>query len=225
MYTGASNLPKNRVTLTLLLESNISVGAFITRKLNLAFCVNEAIAMMNPLVIILLCFVFSFIGCSHKKQSEIKSNEFHQAQVASTPTYSTKRIHENTGVISIAGPTIIAYFVTTQKEIDQDSGGNISEALGDFQTFVNNIDQYSMTKGIRIYQTYKDTIRYKIGRKLEVFHPKVDSEKVGYIFINQQKKLKIQYGVMTDEDILGFAEEIFKIDSLAAKYVRPDQGD
>jgi len=125
------------------------------------------------------------------------------AMIAVTPTAFAKKPE----TFKITGPTIIAFSrPVSQAEIDD--GGDLSEALSDFQYYVDSLEKPLHEAGITLYETYTLSFQIQIKGKLHLF--KNGKEGVGYYFITPGKKPQIQYGVMTDADILDIAGKYFR---------------
>lgn len=106
------------------------------------------------------------------------------------------------------GPTVVAFFEpVTQAKLDKDPDTN--EALADFQLYAANVRRPLMNSGIEFHELYAHSFRLRVGNQLITFRPaKMD---VGYYLIAPGKKPRIEYGVITDADLLHLANEYFGI--------------
>lgn len=109
-------------------------------------------------------------------------------------------------VFDIHGPTIVAFFApTTGKELKNDA--DIDEALGDFQLYYSQASAPLRKAGIDFPGTDTLTFNLRIGKKLRRYRMRKIG--VGYFFITPGKEPHIEYGVMTDADLLDAARKYF----------------
>ena len=113
---------------------------------------------------------------------------------------------EKPPVVVVRGPTVVAFFEpVTQAKLKKDPDTN--EVLADFQLYATNVRGPLKKAGIEFHELYAHSFRLRVGSRLTTFHPvKVD---VGYYLIAPGKKPRIEYGVMTDADLLKVAKEYF----------------
>jgi hypothetical protein len=120
--------------------------------------------------------------------------------VLSSGTSATQR-----PTIDVRQPTIVAFFSpVTQAEL---SDGETNEALDDFQYYAGQVRAPLRNAGIKLHEIYAHSFQIRIGKKITVFHP-VKAE-VGYYFAVPGKKPRVEYGVLTDVDLLNIAHEYF----------------
>lgn len=112
---------------------------------------------------------------------------------------------EKQPVVVVAGPTIIAFFPVTQAELQKDADSN--EALADFQFYAKQVRQPLKKVGIEFSEVCAKSFRVRIGQEATVFRPA--KEGVGYYLIVPGRKPRIEYGVMTNTDLLQVANEYF----------------
>jgi hypothetical protein len=115
---------------------------------------------------------------------------------------------EKQPVIVVRGPTVVAFFEpvpNAQLEKDPDA----SEALADFQLYARNVREPFRKAGIEFHELYAHSFQLREGKRLTTFRPA--KLKVGYYFLAPGRKPRIEYGVMTDTDILQLAYEYFGI--------------
>jgi hypothetical protein len=109
--------------------------------------------------------------------------------------------------IDIRQPTIVAFFPPVTKE-DLDEG-ETNEALSDFQHYAALVRQPLQNAGIRFEEVYERSFRMRSGGRVTTFHPA--KGKVGYYLVAPDKKPRIEYGVMTNSDLVGIAREYFGV--------------
>lgn len=121
---------------------------------------------------------------------------------------------EKTPVITVSGPTLIAFFApVTQEEIDKND--ETSEVLSDFQWHLREVKQKLQKAGISVHELYALKFEVVTGNKKKVFKPgKID---VGYYFVKPGKSPKVEYGVMSNIDIVDTAGEYFGLKQLSSK--------
>jgi hypothetical protein len=105
-------------------------------------------------------------------------------------------------------PMIVAFFPpVTEAELKTDPDSN--EALADFQLYARRIREPLRKAGIDFHEVYARSFRIRIGAAVRTFRSgDVD---VGYYFVAPGKKPRIEYGVMTDADVLEIAGAYFGI--------------
>ena len=109
-------------------------------------------------------------------------------------------------VVVVHGPTIVAFFEpVSEKVMEKDAGTN--EALSDFQLYARQVRGPLQRRGVEFRELYAPSFRLQDGKRVAQFRP--GKVKVGYYFVAPGKKPRIQYGVMTDADILQAANEYF----------------
>lgn len=115
---------------------------------------------------------------------------------------------QKTPTVDVAGPTVIAFSPhVTDAEMDKDA--DLNEALADFQLYAHQAREPLRKLGIHFEELYVKQFRVRDGKKVVLFRPqKVD---VGYYFVAPGKKPRIEYGVMTDADMLEIARKYFGI--------------
>ncbi len=115
------------------------------------------------------------------------------------------RIHQPLVVVS--KPTVIAFFPTTQAQVDRDA--DTSEAIDDFNFYVFQVKERFAKAGITIQIVNAPSFRVQAdGETLDFPNSK---KQVGYYFIAPGKKPRIEYGVMTDQDLLEIGWKYFGI--------------
>lgn len=111
-------------------------------------------------------------------------------------------------VFVIHGPTIVAFFaLATEKGKENDP--NVNEALSDFQLYYSQASAPLQKAGVDFPNTNTLSFRICIGKKVQRY--RMSKIGVGYFFIAPHKEPHIEYGVMTDADLLDAARKYFGI--------------
>jgi hypothetical protein len=113
-------------------------------------------------------------------------------------------------VVVVNRPTIVAFFPSeTESELSKEPDTN--EALADFQYYAGIVRPQLHDVGVDFEEVYASSFRVKCGAKTTTFHSgKIG---IGYYFVATGKSPRVQYGVMTDSDILHIASEYFRLAS------------
>ena len=107
-------------------------------------------------------------------------------------------------VFEVRNPTVVAFFVEdAQSEIGSD------ESAADFKRYAARVAEPLRKLGIEFRQTYASSFCVRIDDTSVVFRPK--EIKAGYYLIAPGKKARIEYGVLTDHDLLQIARQYFGI--------------
>jgi len=115
---------------------------------------------------------------------------------------------EKQPVVVVRGPAIVAFFEpVSQAKLAKDPDAN--EALADFQLYATNVREPLRKAGIEFHELYAHSFRLRVGNRLTTFRPVKVA--VGYFLILPGKKPRVEYGVMTDADLLQVAKEYFGI--------------
>jgi hypothetical protein len=113
-------------------------------------------------------------------------------------------------LVVVNGPTVIAFFPpVTDAELSKDPDTN--ESLADFQLYTTRVQEKLNNAGIEFEEINASSFAVRCGAKTTTFHPKKTT--VGYYFIAPGKSPRVEYGVMTDVDILRVAAEYFQLAS------------
>lgn len=94
----------------------------------------------------------------------------------------------------------------TEKDLSQEPDTN--ESLSDFQFYAQRVRAKLHDAGFDFREIYAMSFSVKCGARTENFHPQ--KTKVGYYFIAPGKPPQVEYGVMTDTDILQVAKGYFR---------------
>ena len=108
-------------------------------------------------------------------------------------------------VVNADGPTVVAFFPSATKMSPDDADTN--EALSDFKLYAGRAKQALSQLGIRFYEQFDSSFRIRSGSETKSFSPKPNTP--GYYFIAPDKKPHVEYGVMTDTDLLLVAKRYF----------------
>jgi hypothetical protein len=111
-------------------------------------------------------------------------------------------------VFIVNRPTVVAFFPpVAEAELSKDPDTN--EALEDFRYYAARVRDRAGEVGIDFEEIEASSFSVKCGAKTIVFRPK--KTKVGYYFVAPGKSPRVEYGVLTDSDILHIATEYFQI--------------
>lgn len=113
---------------------------------------------------------------------------------------------QNTPIFDIQRPTIVAFFPpVTQSELSRDTGTN--EALADFQLYATQARRPLEEAGVDFKVAYARSFRVRLGETIKTFRPAKGG--CGYYFVAPGAKPRVEYGVMTDPDLLQAANKYF----------------
>jgi hypothetical protein len=100
--------------------------------------------------------------------------------------------------IVVNRPTIVAFFPpVTAQELSKEPDTN--EALSDFQEYATRVRGQLQAIGVDFEEIYASSFAVKRAGKTITFHPK--KAEVGYYFVEPGKAPRVEYGVMSDEDM------------------------
>ena len=110
--------------------------------------------------------------------------------------------------IIVNGPTVIAFFPSvTDAELSKAPDTN--EALADFQLYATRARPRLNDAGIHFEEIYASSFAIRCATKTTTFRPQ--QSHVGYYFIAPGKPPHIEYGVLTDVDIVQAAAAYFQL--------------
>ena len=118
---------------------------------------------------------------------------------------------------------MLAFFPpVTDAELEKDPDTN--EALGDFQLYAIQAGPKLKKAGIDFEVVSAEKFKIKSGAVVRTFN--TGKIGIGYYFIKPGKQPHIQYGVMTDDDLLEAGSQVFQgahrqLKGLSAKHVAP----
>jgi hypothetical protein len=111
-------------------------------------------------------------------------------------------------VFVIHGPTIVAFFAPViGSELKNES--DLNEVLSDYQLYYSQASAPLQKAGIDFPNTNTRLFRICIGKKVRRY--RMSEIGVGYFFIAPGKEPHVEYGVMTDADLLDAARKYFGI--------------
>ena len=125
----------------------------------------------------------------------------------SAPRPSPLAAGEKEPLVEVRGPTVVAFFGPDKQE-ELEKNPDTNEALVDFELYANQAHNRLMEAGIEFHILYGHSFRLRVGQKLTMFR---SAKGVGYYLVEPNKKPRIEYGVMTDLDLLKAAKEYFVI--------------
>src|ERR1700722_18058826 len=99
--------------------------------------------------------------------------------------------------IDIRRPTVIAFYPPVSKGDEANADAN--EALSDFQFYAGRVKEPLSELGVDFQELYAHSFRIHLGRRTTAFFPKSD---VGYYLIVPGREPQIEYGVITDADLI-----------------------
>jgi len=113
---------------------------------------------------------------------------------------------EKQPLIVVRGPTVVAFCQPmTQAELEKNPDAN--EALADFRLYAKQVREPLTKEGIEFHELYASSFRLRFGKRLAMFKP--NKADIGYYLVAPGKKPRVEYGVMTETDLLGVAKEYF----------------
>jgi hypothetical protein len=110
--------------------------------------------------------------------------------------------------VTIQGPTVIAFFQSSTGTDPNNDGGE-NEALSDFNYYAARVQPRLKKAGIEVRVINGSSFRVRIGGRLRTFRS--GPIEVGYYLIAPGKEPHIEYGVMTDDDLIEVAAKYFGV--------------
>ena len=101
--------------------------------------------------------------------------------------------------------TVIAFFPPVSEQELSDAGRN--ESLAHFQYSASEVRKPLHDAGITFIENYAESFRIRIGKAVTTFRP--EKIKVGYYLIAPGKEPRVEYGVMTEDNLLKIARQYF----------------
>ena len=105
--------------------------------------------------------------------------------------------------IEVRRPTVVAFYVPQLAGEDPEKDGT-DEALSDFRFYLGPARKALKAMGMNLELVEAPSFQVRLGGKARIFRP---AEAVGYYLIAPGKEPRIEYGVMTDLDIVQVAKE------------------
>jgi hypothetical protein len=115
-------------------------------------------------------------------------------------------MRHQTSLIAIHGPSIVAFFFP-MTEAEANSGEGDAEALDDFNFYFYSVEKRLKKAGIEFQQFSGRSFTVLDGGKRRSFH--TGKIGIGYYFIAPGKEPHVEYGVMTDEDLVDASQKYF----------------
>jgi hypothetical protein len=116
-----------------------------------------------------------------------------------------KSSRKNDSTFEIDRPTVIAFFPSNEKANSKTD--DKSESLSDFQLYTASVRQPLEQAGADLEVVYSRSFQTVLDGKMTTFRPA--RAEPGYYFATPGKRPRIEYGVMSDKDILRVAHEYF----------------
>jgi hypothetical protein len=139
----------------------------------------------------------------------IRRCEFRETHTAAVEDAVAGANRRDNDTIAIVGPVVVAYFATTQAEVDSD--GDMYEALADFQYYLPAVASGLAACGVGMMETYSSEIFFMREKTIERFLPRELDMPVGYRMMNRSRADHTLNGVHTDVDLLTAAVEYFEL--------------
>jgi len=108
--------------------------------------------------------------------------------------------------ILVKRPTIVAFFPMTDADLAKDSDAN--DALADFQFYAGTVRGLLDNMGIGFEEVYTTVFDIKCDGKTTKFRPKRGA--AGYYLVAPGRAPRVEYGVMTNTDLLEIASAYFR---------------
>lgn len=109
----------------------------------------------------------------------------------------------------IAKPTILAFFAPVSPILPKKDAADSNEALSDFQFYGRQVLKPLAKIGVDYKEIYASRFVVRLGDTPTTFRP---AKGVGYYFVAPGKKPCVEYGVMTDSDLLHAAHNCFGLE-------------
>jgi len=112
-----------------------------------------------------------------------------------------------TPVFDVVQPTILAFFKPSAHINEAGSGAN--DALSDFQVYLKQAKDPLQRSGIGIQEVYARSFKVRVGTTITTYQTKKIG--IGYYMLSPGKKPRIEYGLMSDADLIRVADEYFGV--------------
>ena len=110
-------------------------------------------------------------------------------------------------LFDIHQPTILAFFRPSSHVNEPNTGA--SDALSDFQVYLRRASVPLGKAGIEVHEVYARSFQVRDGVKTTTFQTKKMG--IGYYLVSPGKKPRVEYGLMSDLDLVRVASEYFEI--------------
>jgi len=115
------------------------------------------------------------------------------------------KVPDRTPVFAIERPTVIAFYPDTAKATGKYGDGD--DSYSEFKLYSASARQPLEMGGVDMQEVYTREFRVVLDGRTTTFRPK--RKENGYYFVAPGKKPRIEYGVMSDQDIVRIAHEYF----------------
>ncbi len=115
------------------------------------------------------------------------------------------RASVETPLFDIHQPTVLAFFRPTSHA--DESGSKANDALSDFQVYLRQASVPLGKAGIEVHDVYARSFQVRDGMKTTTFQTKKIG--IGYYLVSPGKKPRVEYGLMSDSDLVRVASEYF----------------
>jgi hypothetical protein len=111
-------------------------------------------------------------------------------------------------IFDVRRPTVVAFYppVSDSDRDDPDA----DEALSNFQYYADEVRAPLRHAGVDFHEVYARSFSIRVRGKIIEFRT-ARKDDVGYYFIAPGKKAHVEYGIMTDDDLLSAAHDYFGI--------------
>jgi hypothetical protein len=128
--------------------------------------------------------------------------------IASARSADTQAATKQPQTVLIHRPTIVAFFLPIT-EAEANSGEGDAEALSDFNYYLYMVRKRLESAGVEIQEVSERSFQIQDGTKTRAFE--TGKVGIGYYLIAPGREPHVEYGVMTDEDLLETAQTYFGI--------------
>jgi hypothetical protein len=115
------------------------------------------------------------------------------------------RSSRKSSAMEIDGPTVIAFYPEVSKTDRKNSDAD--ESLSEFQLYAASARQRLESEGVNMQEVFTRSFEVVLDGRATTFRPSKATP--GYYFATPGRKPRIEYGVMSDTDILRVAKEYF----------------
>jgi hypothetical protein len=115
---------------------------------------------------------------------------------------------QSSPTFDIARPTIVAFFAPVSESQSKEDAGDANEALTDFRLYGTQVRKRLENAGVDYKEAYASRFRIRVGDSAKTFRP---AKAVGYYFVAPGKEPHVEYGIMTDADLLHAAHDYFGV--------------
>jgi hypothetical protein len=110
-----------------------------------------------------------------------------------------------TPLFDIHQPTVLAFFRPTSHA--DESGSRANDTLSDFQVYLRKASAPLGQAGIEVHDVYARSFQVRERMKTTTFQTKKIG--IGYYLVSPGKKPRVEYGLMSDSDLIRVASEYF----------------